>query len=520
MPYPWQTGPSILAVLRAWDGTSPCELPDEANEGEQIRFAAGAWDGILGHHCGGLDEQEEARLIDRLLAALRELTRTGSDAARARLYDLLIGESLIRHIDIFIRELTAQEWIGPTEVRRHARWLIRHAAHRNPLKFGIALLGVTGDESDLDALRLLARHDEFTLFAAVAAAGHVSDPVEEWWEMVQRVQGWGKIHLVERLCRHADDYPHIRAWLVRHGCANEVMPEYLALACAVHGELAAALAEDDVDDELLDGAAVILTALLTPYSPSGDIDNYADAVSALDSLVRHLDERCSSLRRLDAVRRIDDWLSVGDDETWASREEAGWTAAVRADLHERCRALLTRPHWPAQVRAAFCGDDDIMRYLAWNLAPAVGIDLWPEAFATLPRMPSDAWLYSCLLDSAAVERVRQVVAFAETHLNLASVATGPADALGLGSGFDTHRCVDVLLNRMQQGDVYSESIVAAGLRSPVVRNRHLAAGVLEAVPPPSWGARVVAALRQTAPDEGNDGLKEKWAALLKQLDEK
>ncbi|MFO0925745.1 MAG: hypothetical protein U0736_01750 [Gemmataceae bacterium] len=517
MPHPWQTGPSIVDVLRGWDGTTPCDLPDEAADGDQIRFAAGAWDGILGHHCAGLDEQAEARLIDRLLAALRDLVQTDTDAARAHLYDLLVGESLVRHIDLFIRELTTQEGIGPAAVRRHARWLVRHAAHRNPLKFGIALLGLTGDESDLDVLRLLARHDEFTLFAAVAAAGHVADAVEEWWAMAQQVSGWGKIHLVERLCRHADDYPLVRAWLLRHGCANEVMPEYLALACAGSGDLVGALADDPVDDELLDGACVILTALLTPHGPAGDIDNYPDATSAIDSLLRHLDDRCATLRRLDAVRRIDDWLTGGEAETWAAREEAGWTAATRAELHARCQAILTRAEWPPRLRAAFAGADDFERYLAWNLARAVGVDLWPEAFAVLPQRPTDGWLYSCLLDGADAERAGQVFAFAEGHLDLPALASGPADVLGLGLGFEANLCVDALLQRMQQGDVVSEAIVAAALRSPVVRNRHLAAGVLEAVPASRWGESVIAALRQTAADEVNDGLKERWAALVTQL---
>jgi hypothetical protein len=67
-PWPWQTGPAILDVLRGWRGDEPCQLPDEpASAPNQIRFAAGAWDGILGHHVSGLDEQQEARLVGRLL---------------------------------------------------------------------------------------------------------------------------------------------------------------------------------------------------------------------------------------------------------------------------------------------------------------------------------------------------------------------------------------------------------------------------------------------------------------------
>ena len=151
--FPWNAGPALYEVICGWKEPSPCELPDEiTGEAGQIRFAAGAWDGILGHHVSGLDEQEEARLIDRLIAALDRLIKRDDDASRVHLYQLLQGESLIRHIDLFLRELTEQDKIGPADVRPHALWLVRHAAHRNPLKFGLALLGVSGAPEDIQDL--------------------------------------------------------------------------------------------------------------------------------------------------------------------------------------------------------------------------------------------------------------------------------------------------------------------------------------------------------------------------------
>jgi hypothetical protein len=516
---PWQNGRPILEVLRGSTGAGAGDLPDESAGGNQVRFAAGAWDGILSHHVAGVDEQAEAHLVAGLLTAVTRLVRDDDDDSRESLYQLLLGESLVRHMDVILREITQQEDFGPLDVLPHARWLLRRSVHRNPLKMGMALVGLCGTEEDLDDLRALARHDEFTLFAAVAVANLVEDPVVEWWEMARHVQGWGKVHLVERLCQHGSDRDDLRDWLLRHGCANDVMPEYLALACAAGGRLAEALAEDEPDDELLDGACMILTALLAPDGPAGDIDSYAEGVEAVRALLVHLDSRCTTLERLRVVSQVLHWLEAGDGEAWLAREEQGWTEEVREELLAQCRDILGRPHWRPRVLEAFASTDEAQRYLGWGLAEAVGIDLWEDAFARLEADPLEPWLYSILLQTEDAARAHRVIAFAEHHLPLAEVATGPADLLGFGPEFRPHNCLDSLVQRMQQGDALSAPLVAAALRSPVVRNRHLAAAALEAHPVQTWGDAVRHALEQTRDDETDEQLREKWRELAGRMGE-
>lgn len=512
---PWNAGPALYEVIRGWHGSSSPDLPDEApGDAGQIRFAPGAWDGILGHHVSGLDEQEEARLIDRLIAALYRLIDRDDDASRVHLYELLRGESLIRHIDLFLRELAEQDKVGPAQVRPHALWLVRHAAHRNPLKFGLALLGVSGSPDDLDDLRTLASHDEFTLYAAVAAANLVEDPVLEWWSMARNVNGWGKVHLVERLCQRAEDNEPLRAWLVRHGAANEVMPEYLALDCAQAGGLAEQLATPDPDDELIDGASVIVVALLSPYTPGGTIDGYAEAVEAIQSLMDHLEHSCDSLARLSVVHQLSVWL-VGSEDDWEDRAENGWTEAIREELSDQAQRILDRPHWRKTIREAFA-DDDARRNLAWDLSVALGIDLWEDAFAQLKRKPDDAWLYSILGVGDDLDRLRRVVSFAERAVSWATLATGPADLLGIGPGFGLHACLDALLQHMQRPGVFSVPIAAAALRSPVVRNRHLVAAALEAHLGQLHQPAIRDALARTFDDEVNEELRQKWQTLIEQ----
>jgi len=82
-PRPWDAGRPILDLLRDWEGTRPLALPDEAaRSDDKVRFASGAWDGILTHHMAASGEHDEARHVHRALDALRRLIRSGDDEAR------------------------------------------------------------------------------------------------------------------------------------------------------------------------------------------------------------------------------------------------------------------------------------------------------------------------------------------------------------------------------------------------------------------------------------------------------
>jgi hypothetical protein len=366
----------------------------------------------------------------------------------------------------------------------------------------------------------------------VAVGNLVPDPVDVWWEMARHVHGWGKVQLVERLARRADDRPELRAWLLRHGCANDILPDYLAHACAVGGRLIEALSED-VDDELLDGACLIIGTLLACGGPAADIDSYPDGVLAVRSLLAHLEDRCDTLARLGTVRWIRNWLewpvnpvtpahlhailppptSGAESDVWADRAEHGWTDDVRAQLTAACNAILDRPGWADVVRAGYRSSDPIEEDRARRLAPLFGVDLWDEAFARLIRDPLSAYRYQELMHTDDLDRLTRVVAFAEANLPLVEIATGPANHLGLGPGFEAHRCLDTLLQEMKRPGVYSPAIVAAGLRSPVVRNRNMAVNALENRLVGAWGEEVVRAVQRAVAEEPRDDVRERLAGL-------
>ncbi len=526
---PWEQGSPILQRIRDWNGSQPLELPDEEPASvDKVRFASGAWDGILTTHMGASGEHEEAKFVHDVLNALITLVRSDDERSRRDLYRLSLDQSIVPYADAFIEELSRQREFGPESLRVHARWLVHTATHREPLKLGVLLLGLSGTAEDIDDLITISRHDEFTLFAAIAVANILDDPTDAWWAMARSVHGWGKVHLVERLCGRVEDRPDIRDWLVRHGCNNEIMPEYLACCCARAGHMAEALDADDPDEEWLDGACLIFRALLNG-GPAEDIDSYEDGVDVATSLIDHLTTRCESLNRLEVVAALHDWLEVpesrepspapvlsegGDqNDRWARREALGWTTWTRMELAARCRDILGRVEWRERVVLGYSSNDNYQRSLAWSLAPRVGVDLWEAGYERLKTDPLDSHLYWDLMRTEDRDRLRRVIAFAETNLPLGEIASGPSTALGLGPAYRAHGCLDFIVQEMRREGVFSALLVATALRSPVVRNRNMALAALENHPFEEWGPSLTEALRRAASAEPDEQIRERMRAV-------
>jgi hypothetical protein len=546
MECPWKEGQSILAFLQNWQANpdkskEPPTLPDEQELQERtFRFASGALDGIISHHWG-VDEKTEKVVAKRVIKALKHITKLNDDKNKARLYSSCLTDFTAWYADAIAKQLEKQRNLGPNDIRPHARWLIQYASHRNPLKLGIVLIGTSGTREDLDNLINLAKYDEFTLYAAVAAANLVENKADVLWEMAKNVNGWGKIHIVEQLTNLVENRDDIKAWLLRHGCENDVMPEYLAYYCATSGELLEALSVDNIDDELIDGTCKIVSALLhvSHGSPSQDIEDYEDGANVIQHLLRHLTSPCNSLERLYTVWSIYTWLEwpkppetpahlthlsieMPNDkkeinEKWPRRKTLGWTAELREELSNICLEIINRPQWPKHIYDAYLSNDQYQNFLAWQLAPAVQLDLWEEAFTKLEQDPLNSSLYFNLVRTDNISRVSQVIDFAVNHLPLEDIASGPENSLGMEPEFQAHSCLDFLLQEMQRDNVFNCKMVATALRSPVVRNRNMAIKALEKHPVSEWDDLVKDALGKAVVEEPDEEIQNNLHMLVENV---
>ncbi|HYG57802.1 MAG TPA: hypothetical protein VD902_07005, partial [Symbiobacteriaceae bacterium] len=224
-------------------------LPDEeaATRGK-LRMVPGLRDRLQ-----GAGEDSSAR-VERLERALVRASRSQRPLASHRLEALMRKDDCIAVIDQLGERIERNPAVNLDVIRPLARSIFLRTGHRGALKYATALLGFCGDPEDLPLYEAVGRHEEFTLYAAVAMANTLDDPIDAWFRLAKLVTGWGKIGLVTRICEQRPSRPDIRDWLLRHGCENSIMNEYLGLIVAQGADLVGALRQPYPGDELVRGA--------------------------------------------------------------------------------------------------------------------------------------------------------------------------------------------------------------------------------------------------------------------------
>lgn len=514
---PWDRRPSILEFVRthicvdkpgmAEDG---CTLPDEerVNAGSKLRWGMGSLDGVMTHHFGTEENEATVRKTVELVLAY---SRQPTAIHKAAVYQHVIDEHVVSIIDPVIEALVNENSIGHDRLYELARSFVTEAPDREPVKFGIALLGLFRQPSDIDLFQTLGRHDEFTLFCAVAITNASEDHDEELWTLARNVTGWGRIHTVERLAR--TENPAIKDWLLREGFRNSIMYEYLAATCARAGRLLAALSEDRVDRELLIAAGEIIQALIVG-GPAEGIDDYEDARPVIESYLGHMASFTETIEDFLHVNSIKMYLDE-DDAQWKGRYAAGWTSECREALRSECAAILGRPEWADRIREQLGSEDDLKFAYADQAAKALGMDTWDIHWRRLQQKPAEPGRWYHVMAGCDGDRIGKVVEFAEANIDRAAIATGAGDELGLGRGFEPHSCLDYVLQDLRRFPGRGAILIEAGLKSPVVRNRNMAVYALSAWSREDWPSALKEALECAVRCEPEEDVKERMQKVLR-----
>jgi hypothetical protein len=514
---PWDREPSILVFVRSHvvagrpglteEGDT---LPDEEriNRGSNLRWAAGAQDGVMTHHMGAGPDEETVR---RTVELVRVYSRQPTAANKAAVYRHIIAAHVVSIIDPVIEALVNEGGIGHERLYELARSFVTEAPDREPVKLGIALLGLFRQPGDRELFQILGRHDEFTLFCAVALANSSDDPDEALWTLARNVLGWGRIQVVERLAR--TENPAIKRWLLREGFRNSVMYEYLAATCARAGNLLFALNGEDVDRELLSAAGEMIQALIAG-GPAEGIDEYEDARPVIEAYLDHMESNAETISDFLHVNSVNGFLAE-DDAHWASRYDAGWTAKGRDRLHSLCDRILGRPDWPDRVRAELECEGELEFQRADQAAKALGIDTWDLHWRRLHAKPTDPSRWFRVMAMCDEGRIGAVMDFAETSIDLPRIETGAGDELGLGPGFEPHTCLDCVLQELRRFPGRGARLIEAGLRSPVVRNRNMAVAALAAWPRFEWPGRLEGSLKRAVRCEPKEDVREGMSQVLR-----
>ena len=480
-------------------------LPDEAGRDSEIHWVAGGMDGSFGHHFGGGGDDDAA---GEVFTAMRECLAR-ADAARFRqLYTLIAEENALDFVDPLLEKIRADNSIHAGRLRVLAHWLATQAPDREPVKLGVALLGLFPGGEDCDLFLTLGRHEELTLYAAVALASSLEKPDEALWELARNVSGWGRIQAVERLAETRD--PRIRRWLLLEGYKNSIMIEYTACLCARAGNLKARLLAKEPPDEALMAAAGDLIHALAEGGPAEDMEDYDDGAVVTARYLDLLRARTGTLEQLLTVDSVARFLD-DEDADWSAREERGWTPRLRLRLRKACEEILIRPEWRDRVQEALAAEDEHRFFLAARAARVLNMEVWDRYFERLEA--GDACWYQAM-QTEDPERIDRVLALARERISLEAIATGPDDLLGLGPEHSPHNQLDFILQDLRRFPSRGWDFIRSGLRSPVVRNRNMALVALAAWGRESWVPETEMALRRAFREEPRPDIRRRIERVL------
>ena len=318
--HPWDGRTAIYAhikehiapgVIGLTDGGD--RLPDEKDDGG-FKWVAGGLDGAVGHHVGGGSDKSRASVLHR---ALKVVLDDASAVKVKTLYDQLLQVSLLGFIDPLLRRIIEKQDLDADRLEALALWIAKNSPDREPVKFAIALLGMIPGSDHAELLLALGRHEELTLYSAVALTNAAGGEAErKLFELAKHVDGWGRIQVVERLAKTSD--AEIKAWMLREGYKNSVMYEYLAYTCAVAGGLRGALEREAVDPAVLGGAGDIIQALIAG-GPAENMDDYADGAVVVERYLHHLGPEPREIDQLIAVDCVQRFFLDEKEADWKAR---------------------------------------------------------------------------------------------------------------------------------------------------------------------------------------------------------
>ena len=108
-----------------------------------------------------------------------------------------------------------------------------------------------------------------------------------------------------------------------------------------------------------------------------------------------------------------------------------------------------------------------------------------------------------------------MVALALERLPLEAIATGPADDLGLGRAWRAHSALGFVVQDLRRFPGRGWPLVAAALRSPVVRNRHGGVRALRAWGKGAWPPEALPAIRRAIDEEPREDVRRSLIELLR-----
>ncbi|WP_369356107.1 hypothetical protein [Streptomyces sp. cg2] len=160
--------------------------------------------------------------------------------------------------------------------------------------------------------------NQFGRLAAHALERLPGHPESLLW-LAERVSGWGRVYVVEALCRLED--PGARPWLLRRSIDGDFLNGYCAGKVAVVARLHEALSEFEGDSEVLDHAGRLLHVMAFCEGMGQTLEHYPHAAVVLEAHVRQLGLLAPTIERFVVAAMLAKYLTaatpdnLGNDTT-------------------------------------------------------------------------------------------------------------------------------------------------------------------------------------------------------------
>ncbi|MYY81044.1 hypothetical protein GT044_07160 [Streptomyces sp. SID335] len=250
------------------------------------------------------------------------------------------------------------------------RWLVRHGTDRCAVTVGLALLAAVGTADDFPLIKTIALLSD--RFGPLAAHAFERQPggVESLLWLAERVSGWGRVYVVEALCRIDD--PAARPWLLRRACDGDFLNGYFAGRVATVTKLHEALACLDTDSEMVDHVGRLLHQMSDCAGMGLTLAHYPYAAVVLEAHARAVGLLSPTIERYFTISVLTQFLMTESPDT------VGCTTAQQGALRSAYLEILDRTEWTRTAREGLAADDDRMRWLADHRAPGLRLRAFPD----------------------------------------------------------------------------------------------------------------------------------------------
>ena len=286
------------------DGRLPDGFSLPRQEGEKgAALADGALEGIMIYHRAPGHELtgEQSALIGTLLKQVSDGDFYDAEESLWQVADEIGALDARDTVREYIMSNQGEMNLG--NLFNFAVTLAIRSPSRAVVKLALVLLEVFKPDDQVKGfVRTLGLSDEFTLFAAMAMVAW-PDMNAEWFDLAQKVRGWGRIHLVRFLRPETEA---IRRWLLREGVHNDVMPQYSALDCWRKADVPAAL-RGTLTREDFEGIRDIIDALLDE-GPVPGISGVEDADKHLRAFLKQAETMARDERDREVVEAVKAYL--------------------------------------------------------------------------------------------------------------------------------------------------------------------------------------------------------------------